>query len=469
MRSPSISSAAELATGSQASTGPVGRWVGSFLRSWLGVAILLLAFSTLMVGTNVAKSPQISPLDEYVYLDYLSKVPSQGFVRSGEETGALARQEIACRGVLGYGGRGYYGDSCNGRSFDSDPLYPYNGLTGADIYAPVYFAVTWLVAQPLVAVGVGLLDAGRWVNALWLWTGSIALWGLLRSLGTRPELALGLVMLALSTPAMFWATTYVSTDAPSLAVSAALAWVAVRIYKGRISPFWLPILSAVAVLFKVQNLALVGLVAGSLLVVSAVDLRRVGPTQSTWWAKLFRDRVVWASILSVVAGVAAQAGWLAFRAVQSVPEGGVSSIPTSQAPLTLRALFAESVRFVGGVGASGPSDVSADLMGVLVVYALSGLTVASILGVLLSPRRFRAPVVVISAVTLLIALATGPALVLATYASVGHYIPLPARYGIVLLPVFLVCIAMYLGSWGRRGSIAILVLGIASAVVALLT
>lgn len=439
----------------------VGSRVIALLGSAVGLVLILLVFSTVVVATNVAKNPEISPLDEYVYLDYLSKVPTQGFVRSGEETGELARQEIACRGVLGYG---IYGDPCEGTSFDADPLYPYGGRTGADIYAPVYFAVTWVAAQPLVAAGVGLLDAGRLVNILWLSAGAILLLGLLRTLGVRRGVSLGLVLLTMATPAVFWSTTYVSTDAPSLAVSAGLAWAGVAIYRGRLHPLWLPLLGVMAVLFKVQNLAIVGLTAGALLVMRVLDRYRAGTGR-----RLLADRVIWVSVGTVVAGLAAQVAWLAFRSAETVPGTEAAAIVTSQAPLTLRGLLSESVRFISAVGASGPSDVSPDLMGVLVVYALSALSIAAILVALLRPAAVRPSTLVISAVTLVVALATGPALVIATYVLVGYYIPLPARYGMVLLPAFLACIALFLGSWGRRGSGAIAVVGAAAALVALAT
>jgi predicted branched-subunit amino acid permease len=100
---------------------------------------------------------------------------------------------------------------------------------------------------------------------------------------------------------------------------------------------------------------------------------------------------------------------------------------------------------------------------------LSALSIAAILVALLRPAAVRPSTLVISAVTLVVALATGPALVIATYVLVGYYIPLPARYGMVLLPAFLACIALFLGSWGRRGSGAIAVVGAAAALVALAT
>ena len=128
----------------------------------------MLFASVGFVSANVVQQKQISPFDEYVYLDYLSKVPTQGFVRSGEETGDLARQEISCRGVQTYG---LYGTSCDIGAASPDETFPYSGQTGADIYTPAYFAVTWVLAQPLVWTGVSLLDAGRLVGAVWLFLG----------------------------------------------------------------------------------------------------------------------------------------------------------------------------------------------------------------------------------------------------------------------------------------------------------
>jgi hypothetical protein len=74
------------------------------------IAVFVLFFASLaLVGTQVSQSEPFSPIDEYVYFDYVAKVPSQILVVSGEMTGPEAREEISCRGVMIYG---TYGDPC---------------------------------------------------------------------------------------------------------------------------------------------------------------------------------------------------------------------------------------------------------------------------------------------------------------------------------------------------------------------
>lgn len=443
----------------------LGSRIQALLRSGFGLILILLVFSTVVVATNVSKNPQLSPLDEYVYLDYLSKVPTQGFVRSGEETGELARQEIACRGVLGYG---LYGDPCTSATFDQDALYPYNGRTGADIYTPAYFAVTWVVAQPLVGAGVGLLDAGRLVGVLWLFLGSALLLGLLRSLGASRGVSLGLVLVTMATPAVFWATTYVSTDAPSLAVSAGLAWAGVAVYRRRLPSVWFPVLAVIAVLFKVQNLAIVGLVASVLVtlrIVAAHRDRRADSGGGPFWAGLLRDRLVWVSVSTVLAVVAAQAAWLAFRSVEALPGVASAGIDSTQLQPSATGMLAESLRFIWTIGASGPAD---DPVGIVAANALTAVAIAAIVVAILRPASTSTEIVVISGATLGIALTMGPALALATYAVAGYYVPLPARYGIVLLPAFVACIALFLGSWGRKGSAVVAIGGAMALALAIL-
>lgn len=440
------------------------------VRALLASPILLLVLvSSLFVAVHVPQNTQISPLDEYVYIDYLSKVPTQGFVRSGEETGDLARSEIACRGVITYG---TYGDPCGAPTHDSDSLYPYAGQTGADLYTPLYFATTWVFAQPLVAAGVGLLDAGRLVGMVWLSLGTCLLFGLLRALGTPRPIALGLPLLVVATPAMFWATTYISTDAPTLAVSAGVAWAGVAIHQRRLPALWLPFLAVLAVLFKLQNLGIVGVVAVGLIVMRIVDVSR-GHRQTLRGSRglatakaVVRDRLVWTSLLAVVAVFAAQAAWLVFRSGEALRGVVRAQIDSVQGQFSATSLLSESLKFVFTVGQGGTSG---NLIGIAVAALLTAASLAAIVGVLLRPQGMPASTVVVAGVTLAVALAMGPVLVIATTLAVGYSVPLPERYGISLLPAFIACIGLFLVNSGKRTGTAVAIMGVGAAVLATLT
>lgn len=444
-----------------------------YLRRMLGILVspifLLALVSSSFVAVHVPQNTQISPLDEYVYIDYLSKVPTQGFVRSGEETGDLARSEIACRGVINYG---TYGDPCGAPTHDSDSLYPYGGQTGADLYTPLYFATTWVIAQPFVAAGVGLLDAGRLVGMVWLSLGTCLLFGLLRALGTPRPVALGLPLLVIATPAIFWATTYISTDAPTLAVCAGVAWAGVAVYQRRLAVWWLPVLAVLAVLFKLQNLGIVGVVAVGLIVITIVDVSRRRSRAirgSRTWATgkiVLRDRLVWTSVVSVVAVFAAQAIWMVFRSGEALRGVVKAQIDSVQNQFSATSLLRESLKFVFTVGQGGASG---NLIGIAVAALLTAASLAAIVGVLLKPQGVPASTVVVAGSTLAVALAMGPALVIATTLAVGYSVPLPERYGISLLPAFIGCIGLFLVDSGKKTGIAVAILGVSAAVLATLT
>ncbi|MFP3394568.1 hypothetical protein SB782_37990, partial [Brevibacillus sp. SIMBA_076] len=50
------------------------------------LAPVLLVIASLLVGiVHVPQHKTLSPIDEYQYIDYLAKVPTQGVVHRGEE------------------------------------------------------------------------------------------------------------------------------------------------------------------------------------------------------------------------------------------------------------------------------------------------------------------------------------------------------------------------------------------------
>ena len=152
-------------------------WTASDLRrrTWLWdvVACLLIVVASIaVVVVHVPKHDTVSPIDEYVYIDYYAKVLDQGIVHRGEETGEYAREYLACHGVRAIGD--YPEALCPTEGKGRDAAYPNAGATSAGLYTPLYFAITRVLAQPLVWFGVELTDAGRAVGGLWLAAGVAA-------------------------------------------------------------------------------------------------------------------------------------------------------------------------------------------------------------------------------------------------------------------------------------------------------
>lgn len=426
------------------------------MREWLTRTrwLLYLLLALLAIGYTAAHSterPAFSPYDEYVYYDYLSKVPSDGFVQTGEEVGTDARNELSCRGVQGFGS---YGEGCDSPTHDDDALYPYGGGTGADIYAPPYFVATWALAQPFSLLGSDLVDAGRWVGAVWLAAGLCLTFALFRSLRVSTAVSFGVTALLVALPAVYWATQYISTDAPALAISAAIGLAAVSTARRRVGPWLLPLLAVVAVLLKVQNLGAVA-VASAALILFAV--RSAAPGERL---RVLGQRLVLTAIASVVAGIAAQAAWMLIRRSSAV--GDPPMVDITQTALSASNLASEAVKFLGRLG---ESDVAVGAWSTLWGGIFSLACIGALIAVGLEfRRRVRSSTAL---ATLAVGLAFGPALAAASLVLVGQYVPLPARYGLVFVVPAALALAWFLDrspSWRTVTLSAGAAIGVASIV-----
>lgn len=426
---------------------------------WFPVVVLIVA-SVAFVGVQAPQHAQFSPYDEYVYLDYLSKVPTEGFVHSGEETGSLARNELACRGVLGYGS---FGDGCNIGRHSNDSKFPYNGGTGADIYAPPYFWATWVLAKPLTLAGLSLLQAGRLVGGIWLAAGTVLLYLLLRRLAVPKWLALGAGLFVIATPSIYWANTYLSTDAPTLATASLLGLLGLRALQRSRGFVVLPVIAAITVLFKIQNLVAVGLVATAMIILLIIQ-KRDGRRWRHTIAATIRDKRFLIAIVTAVAGVVAQVAWLVVRQISTPAGAHAVKVDTVRLPLTVSSFVNESLKFISTAGTTGaPSGVVGTVAGATV----SLLSVAAVLGIIFDGRRRNVRQRTLAWTTLAFALAMGPALVLATSSAVGFYFPLPVRYGLILLPAFIACIAIWLHRYRVHAPAVVAIIGAAFAAAAI--
>ncbi|MCI4658402.1 hypothetical protein [Cryobacterium zhongshanensis] len=413
---------------------PSSRWT---VRDWLLCGLLVIA--SLMVGlVHVPQHDSISPIDEFVYIDYLAKVPTEGVVHRGEETGAYAREYFACHGV-----RMYIGPQptlCQSSSFNDDVAFPFNGKTSADLYAPLYFGTTWVLAQPLMWVGMtDLTEAGRYTGWIWLAAALVLLYMTFRRLNVPRGLGFGLgILLAGSLPA-YWSHTYISTDATALPAGALMIFLAIRYLQTRRHGWLLPLAAIVVALFKLQNLMAVAAVAVFFLLYSAANA--TGPagidasSRITAWR---RSSITRLGVFTLVAAVAAQAVWTVTRSLIAVGPAPDQLVATQ---LGGKALLSEVFKFFPGA-ISGAVDPSSLGMYAIVIAGIgTSVVAAGVLGLLAtSPPKSMQALLAFS--VLLVALVSGPALGVANLLTSGFYFPLPARYGLALVPMFLCCAAL---------------------------
>jgi hypothetical protein len=430
----------------------------SVLRWWI-VPVLLVVASFASVAVHVPKNTALSPLDEYVYVDYIAKVPSEGVVAEGEATGSFAREALVCLGNRGV--PTVPATTCADAGSAPASVFPMAGKTSADIYTPLYFWVTRAFAEPLVWAGMGLIDAATYVGALWLGGAMVLLVFAMRRFRVREPVILGLGLALIAGPAAYWSSTYISTDAPSLAVGAALALLVARYATGARGLWLFPVVAALGVAFKVQNFAAVGI--GVLAVLSIAVTRAVrerGPVRSAavadvstpdlavpedaapggrrrgWGAVVLAtltDRAVYVAVGSAVLALVVQVVWLVVRAdIQA-------AAPPSQGterPLHFANLVDESLKFLQ----STPLDPTGVENGVAIGTAghlLAWLVIAGVLGCIAAGPA-RTGIRAIAWSSLFVSLALGPLLVLGTLKVSGYYFELPSRYGLSMLPFFLV-------------------------------
>lgn len=400
--------------------------------------VLIFVASLAIVVVHVPKHHAVSPIDEYVYIDYFAKVFDQGVVHRGEETGEYAREYLACHGVRSIGPYPESLCATDGAGFDS--AYPNSGVTSADLYTPLYFAMTRVLAQPLVWLGVELTDAGRYVGGLWLAAGGILLYLTIVRLRVSRLVAAGISLMAVGSLSAYWSNTYISTDATALMAGALVAFIAIPML---LEARWRSVLalsaaSAVLVALKLQNLLAVGVVAAWLLGVALVSAWRQSGKPGIRLRTWIRDRRSIAALSAVLVGLAVQGVWVLIRSAIAVgpqPDQGV------EARFSPQAVFLELFKFFPGVAVGALPPEYVGQFGLAAAALMTSVIAAGVIGLMV-----RATVgsneEILGITVLVVSVLAGPALAVANVLVGGYYFILVARYGSALLPAMLLCSAL---------------------------
>lgn len=400
------------------------------------LAALLSLAAVVSVGVHVAAHPQLSPLDEYVYIDYVSKVPQQLVVRPGEEVGSYARQELGCRGLRVLAPSP--DERCDIRKVEDDGAFPLGGKTTADGYSPLYFAATWLVAQPLLFFGVPTLtDAARLAGSVWLALAMVVFFLALVRLKVPHVLAAGAGLLVIASPATYWSNSYVSTDATALLAGAvALYGIALHRDRPRLALLGLLVATPIFVLLKLQNVLPFAAVAVFMLATAVGSAIRNESAGLGRFRAMVSDSRLWFAIAIPAVAAAAQIGWMLLRShlvLEDGPDQGIAS------PLTGAELARVIFVFLNGAGTTLMHELGA--RGIFIGNIVQWFALGGVMAVfLLFPWRTAGWRVALAAIACsalgAIALAFGVVVV------GGHYFSLPERYGLSLLPVFLALAAL---------------------------
>lgn len=389
-----------------------------------------------MCVVTVAHSRALSPIDEWLYVDALLKLPTQGIVHEGELVGDETLRMMSCYGVSPFG---TFGSPCGSQPSHRD--YPNQGLSTAANNVPIYFAITRGLGDALHLVsGVDYLTAWRLTGSAWLIGALMVLYGLIRSwrLSHLSVLAVGLAFVA--SPFSWWTYSYISTDAPAFMFGALLLWLASRARTSSGSRWWLFSLSIVAIIFKITNV--IGVVFALLytLIDSVVHLRQGDSIISRARDRRAGLQALAAPAFGLAVGITLQAAWLVV--VQLWAVGSDRADQGISIPLSGNEFLLQFTNFLPGTITSSPIGAYVPTF----AYApLSWLTVAGVITALFAIRR-RDPH---RSITLAIAVASicaAPGLALALQVLNGSYFQLPPRYGATLLPGFLLATAFVLKS-----------------------
>lgn len=423
------------------------RWARRFWVTLVLVAVGLGTASTIAVVHGEA----LSPIDEWVYVDYLYKLPSHGIVLKGEPIGEDALNIMACYGVTPYGPMG---PACGGDYRDLK-AFPFGGITSADQYTPIFFVVTRVVGDAIRSVtGVDDVTGWRLTSPLWLAGGLIAFVALLRQWRVHPiaQLALGLAFIG--SPFSYWTYTYVSTDAPAFMFGALLLYLVTRFTRGSPVGLWLVILSVAATLIKTTNILGVGLVVITLLIGLGVRKRKFGESSLEGQPSLV-STLGFAAVITL-ATFGSLAFWMYLNSVTAAShlraEQGVSRV------LNLDELLAQVTNFLPGtivsnVNIAGSTGYALPIPGYATV-PLSWLCVAGVIGALFLLTQDSKKVSMVLSVVIAAAL-FAPTLALALQVVTGNYFTLPPRYGASLLPGFLLLAGTIMKNRWASGLVAV--------------
>lgn len=448
--------AREVAATRRPASSPLIRLRALWKAGWSLILLLALGIGV-STTTTLLHSEALSPLDEWVYVDYLFKVPSQGIVRKGEPIGEEALDIIACDGVTPYG---TMGEPC-GSDYDFRE-FPFGGITSADPYPPLFFWVTRGVGDVIAFVtGVDAVTGWRLVSVLWLAAGLSVFFVLARRWGVSQPAIAATGLALIGSPLAYWSYSYVSTDAPAFLVGAVLLLLVTAQLRGRRYGGWIVLASALGALLKITNILGVGMIALILLIdavrlavrdrrVTSVALRRAGVAAA-----------------SLAAAVGAQAIWLAFDRANAVST--MSAVQGVGDRLTVVELLSQTINFLQGtivsnVTLAGSGDLALPIPG-FAMSPLSWICVAGVLGAFFVLGRrpgIRGSMITAIAVASIIA---APALALALQVVTSSYFSLPSRYGASLLPGFLLLGGLLLRNRWATTAISFYALTLAAACV----
>lgn len=422
----------------------------SFKRLWVPITLIIASFA--FVFSNVAQhSEAFSPLDEWVYFDYVTKVPTQGYVHLGEAIGPKALYRMSCFGD----GDGPSGMPCTGPNgvYDKPSEYSFKGISSAADYTPLYFWTTWGIAQSVSSItDIDFFKAARATGAIWLALGMAFLFLSFTRLKIPQHLTLGIGLGILALPNTYYAFTFITTDAPTFFWGSLVIFLAIRFIQEGKGALLLFGAASIGVIFKGTLIFAISFALAIIFISLIFQLRN--RTLDNTRIKVLPTTIFGISIISFVfLWTAMWSKFVSANAVGTSPDQG-GEVPFTPRPF-LDGLFAFIPDLTGGKS-QNLMDYTSAPMSLLIIAGLFGFTLVS-RGI--SFQRIFGVTVLISALFLV------PAFALLYFVRAGYAIPIEPRYGIALTTALVAPLGLLPNS--KLGIQVILVIGILSAVIAI--
>lgn len=395
-------------------------------RNWVPLSLISISIAYLTTVV-ILHTFATSPIDEWVYIDYLVKIPAQGIVRKGEIVDPFVLNLLACHGTSPFGP---IGTACGAIPVLGD--FPNAGVSTADPYTPLYFYSAFGIGQ-FIHVITGLPELTSWrLSGVFWFSGTVyVFWLLLRKWMVPNFTIFVLGLLLLSSPFVWWTYTYVSTDSSSIFFGALLLFLATKYVRSELKGYWFVACAVIAALFKIVNLIAIGAAAAYLLVDAVWAWRQSkisGMDQSSTKSNKGLLLQGFSGILGLVLGALSQWAWLRINLLMAASDLSVDQ--GASHPFGVEELFIQLTSFLPGSITSGAVD---QYIPGFVYAPLSWLTVVSVLSAAFVTLRQHKQFPVVVAVTASVFLAA-PLLAIMLKLVTHSYFQLPARYGASLIP-----------------------------------
>lgn len=402
-------------------------------RRGFAVAALLLVVVGLLSLVHITRSPAVSPFDEFVHFDTLEKNSRFVLIGRGEHISQITMREVACHGM----DLEWTFDSCDAARFDYAE-FPGEGWNTAYTASPLYYTVTGIAARfvdSAVPTVDSLLTASRIASVGWAVVAAGLMWLLLGEFSIPFTVRFFTILLIATAPTVLHLTSIVNPDVTGLAGGAAIAWLTLR-YERRASPAWLlTLVATLTILGKPLNAVAVGAMVGYLLI-RYVQARRN--------QELSRPSFPTVGIAALIAG------FLLGAVPWSIAQGALATVPAlditmlriySGATLTLADVTSQFTAVVSPLRAAYMPALVAGPLTALVALVADMVLLGGNIGVSMLSADRRASA--LATTTLVSAFLLGPTVVVFMFVTNdGFLLPATVRYGLPLLPLFAVGLAV---------------------------